>query len=111
MCVAALPAWLQREEAHPQAAAAAPDPSLDFTSPSFDAARALSTSGLQPPVQVDPLSNVAACRWLLPPEMPESLQGVQKGGGSEVCIFQRPSPGHTALADQAPGSAACTCTC
>jgi small nuclear ribonucleoprotein (snRNP)-like protein len=47
---------------------------LDFFSASFDAALALATPGLEPPVADAPmLDTLAKCRVLLPPEMEESL--------------------------------------
>jgi hypothetical protein len=67
-----------------------PDPALDFFSEEFDAAKALTTPGLQPPMPDAPvLDYLAKCRTLLPPEMPESLANVAKEAGqksgSEVC--------------------------
>ena len=50
---------------------------LDFFSESFDAALALATPGLEPPVRDAPqLDTLAKCRHLLPPEMEESLADV-----------------------------------
>ena len=47
---------------------------LDFFSASFDAALALATPGVEPPVKDAPiLDTLAKCRVLLPPEMEESL--------------------------------------
>ncbi|KAL6763547.1 hypothetical protein V8C86DRAFT_3012785 [Haematococcus lacustris] len=63
------------------------DPALDFLSDAFDAQRALDTPGLRPPVpDVKPLDNLAKCRWLLPPEIPESLAGKDRNAksGSEA---------------------------
>ena len=61
----------------PSAAAHAADPRLDvldFFSTSFDAALALATPGVEPPVPGAPLlDTLAKCRVLLPPEMEESL--------------------------------------
>lgn len=64
-----------------------PDPALDFLSDSFDAERALSTPGLQPPIPDAPvLDYLAKCRMLLPPDLPESLAHVAgQKTGSEVC--------------------------
>lgn len=51
---------------------------LDFTSSAFDPLAALHTPHLQPPVpDAAPLDNVAKCRAILPPELPESLANVQ----------------------------------
>ena len=60
-------------------------PHLDFLSPQFDPARALSTAGLLPPDPAAlPLDNVAKCRSILPSEMPESLAHVERKEASEV---------------------------
>ena len=60
-------------------------PELDFFSPQFDPTRALSTAGLIPPDPAAlPLDNVAKCRSILPPEMPESLAHVERKEASEV---------------------------
>ena len=46
------------------------NPHLDFESRDFDAALALSTAGLQPPVPAAPiLDNISKFRPLLPPEI------------------------------------------
>ena len=68
---------------------AAPDPSLDFFSDQFDAAKVLATPGLQPPVpDAQPMDYLAKCRTILPEEMPESVganvRGVGAKTGSEV---------------------------
>lgn len=50
----------------------APPPALDFFSPAFDAALALATPGLQPPLaSVAPRDNITRCRDLLPPDHPD----------------------------------------
>ncbi|EIE26087.1 hypothetical protein COCSUDRAFT_40248 [Coccomyxa subellipsoidea C-169] len=49
------------------------DATMDFFSPQFDAAKALSTPGLLPPnPKVLPLDNISKCRAILPAELPES---------------------------------------
>ena len=66
-------------------------PELDFFSPQFDPTRALSTAGLLPPDPAAfPLDNVAKCRSILPPEMPESLAHVERKEASEVSLHKWP---------------------
>lgn len=60
------------------------DPALDFLSDKFDAEKALSTPGLQPPDPDAPtLDYMAKCRVLLPAEMPESLAGKERAAGEK----------------------------
>ncbi|PSC71977.1 U7 snRNA-associated Sm LSm11 [Micractinium conductrix] len=48
------------------------DPSLNFFSPRFDAARSLATAGLLPPVPgARPLDNIYRCRFMLPEDHPD----------------------------------------
>lgn len=71
--------------AHSSSSAEPASQLLDFFSPSFDAALALATPGLQPPdPSALPLDNVSRCRALLPPEVPESLSNVVRKKASEV---------------------------
>ena len=76
-----------RKALPPRSSSSSVNPSslLDFFSPSFDAALALATPGLQPPnPSALPLDNVSRCRALLPPEVPESLSNVVRKKASEV---------------------------
>lgn len=74
-------------------------PELDYFSWQFDAARALATPGLQPPnPRVRALGMLGQCRFILPPEMEESLANADFARKNEVGPFfplagvtQRPS--------------------
>ena len=63
---------------------------LDFLSPAFDAALALSTPGLLPPDPRAPvLDNVTACRRLLPPGAEGAFPGGAGGGAAAAAAAEK----------------------
>lgn len=76
---------LDAEAVQVAAGQAASAPALDFTSPHFDAAKALYSDACVVPVPHAPLlDNLAKCRGLLPAEHPDSLRHVVPAVASEV---------------------------
>ena len=72
----------------PQPTFDANDPKLDFFSEQFDAKLALATQGLLPPnLRVRPLQMLRQCRFILPPEMDESLADREIHLRPEVSAF------------------------
>ena len=61
------------------------DPSLNFFSPRFDAARSLATAGLLPPVPgARPLDNIYRCRFMLPEDHPDFWKDPGRAAKSKV---------------------------